>query len=210
MTTTDIFRKIYQDLKEEFTKENNNYFFKEYTIPSINYQENSKGVSDLYFTSEIEMEFDRMMNFFENKVFYRSYKDKYIFSNNEEVLKEKLLEKIDKYNDTKESIIIEKLEKELKEFKKELIQKTPEEIIERAYEITVKEEIIGEIKEYELDKIEKRALLKEKNLLEEFYQNWRNVDGRLGEILSSSIIDEIEIITNDYEKKVVKKDRESR
>ena len=65
MTTTDIFKKIYQDLKEEFTKENNNYFLKEYTIPSINYQENSNGVNDLYFASGIEMELDRMMNFFE-------------------------------------------------------------------------------------------------------------------------------------------------
>ena len=53
MTTTDIFRKIYQDLKEEVTKENNNVFLKEYTIPSINYQENNNGVSDLYFTSGI-------------------------------------------------------------------------------------------------------------------------------------------------------------
>ena len=86
MTTTDIFRKIFQDLKEEFTKENNKSFLKEYTIPSINYQENSNGVSDLYFTSGIEMELDRMMKFFENKVFYMSYKDKYIFSNNEEKL----------------------------------------------------------------------------------------------------------------------------
>ena len=96
MTTIDIFRKIYQDLKEEFTKENNNSFLKEYTIPSINYQENSKGVSDLYFTSGIEMELDRMMKFFDNKVFYASYKDKYFFSDNEEKLRETILKETNK------------------------------------------------------------------------------------------------------------------
>ena len=95
MTTTDIFRKIYQELKEEFTKENNN-FLKEYTIPSLNYQENNNGVSDLYFTSGIETELDRMMNFFENKVFYRSYKDKYFFSNNEEKLRRIILKETNK------------------------------------------------------------------------------------------------------------------
>lgn len=95
MTTTDIFRKIYQELKEEFTKENNN-FLKEYTIPSLNYQENNNGVSDLYFTSGIEKELDRMMNFFENKVSYRSYKDKYFFSNNEEKLRRIIVKETNK------------------------------------------------------------------------------------------------------------------
>ena len=107
MTTTDIFRKIYQDLKEEVTKENNNVFLKEYTIPSINYQENNNGVSDLYFTSGIEIELDRMMNFFENKVSYRSYKDKYFFSNNEEKLRKIIVKETNK-----------KLDKEIKRTKR--------------------------------------------------------------------------------------------
>ncbi|MFG6319298.1 MAG: DUF3848 domain-containing protein, partial [Clostridia bacterium] len=46
-------------------------------------------------------------------------------------------EKIEKLN--------EKLEKEFKEFCEVLKTKTPEEIIERAYEITVKEELKDEL-----------------------------------------------------------------
>ena len=41
--------------------------------------------------------------------------------------------------------LIEKLEKELRDFKEDLRQKSPDEIIESAYQLTVKTLIIGEI-----------------------------------------------------------------
>ena len=79
--TKQIFSKIYQDLKEEMTNNNENTFLKEYTIPSINYNPDSENRENMYFASGIEMELYQMMKQFDYKVYFSSYKDKYFFSN---------------------------------------------------------------------------------------------------------------------------------
>ena len=91
MKTEEILKQIYQDLKAEMIKNSNNIFIKAYTIPSINYNENSKEIEDMYFASGIQMELERMMEQFENKVFYSSYKDRYFFSNDEQKAREIML-----------------------------------------------------------------------------------------------------------------------
>ena len=84
--------------------------------------------------------------------------------------------------------LIEKLEKELQEYKGYLRQKSPDEIIESAYQMTVKTLIIGEMSEKNLDYYELKALIKQKDLLAEFYEDWRNSDGRLGENISYEMV----------------------
>ncbi len=218
--TEQIFSKIYQDLKEEISQNNGKIFLKEYTIPSINYNPQDKDRENMYFTSGIEMELERIVSFFENKVYYKSYKDKYFFSNDLKLVQEKMLKELEKENErggnkmekTEElkEKLFEKLETELEDFEQKLKQKTVDEILESAYELTVKREIIGEIKEKNLDEDELKALLKEDNLLSEFYEDWRNSDGRLGEEISYTMDDTIDIVVKEYEKEKNIKSKESR
>lgn len=87
-------KQIYEDLKEEVLKKDNQIFIKEYEIPSKNYSNNIK--SDFLWASKIATEIEQMMKQFDNKVFCQSYKDKYFFSNNEQKVQEILSEEIEK------------------------------------------------------------------------------------------------------------------
>ena len=96
MTTEQIFKKIYNELKKQITDNPNKTFFKEYTIPSINYKFDEQNTENLYFASGIEMELHKMMEYFENKIYFASYKDRYFFSNDEVTLQKNLALKISK------------------------------------------------------------------------------------------------------------------
>ena len=106
--------------------------------------------------------------------------------------------------------LIEKIDKELQEYKGYLRQKSPNEIIESAYQLTVKTLIIGEMSEKNLDYYELKALIKQKDLLAEFYEDWRNSDGRLGENISYEMDNSIKIIVDRAVAEKVKNNRESR
>ena len=106
--------------------------------------------------------------------------------------------------------LIEKLDKELQEYKGYLRQKSPEEIIESAYQLTVKTLIIGEMSEKNLDYYELKALIKQKDLLAEFYEDWRNSDGRLGENISFEMDNSIKIIVDRALTEKVKNNRDIR
>ena len=106
--------------------------------------------------------------------------------------------------------LIEKLDKELQEYKGYLRQKSPNEIIESAYQLTVKTLIIGEISEKNLDYYELKALVKQKDLLAEFYEDWRNSDGRLGENISYEMDNSIKIIVDRALTEKVKNNRDIR
>ena len=63
--------------------------------------------------------------------------------------------------------LIEKLIKEIEDFKEKLKQKSSDEIIENSYQLVVKDTIIDEMKDKNLDYYELKALLKQKDLLTE-------------------------------------------
>lgn len=234
MKTEDVFKQIYKDLKNEMLKNNGEIFIKQYEIPSITYSKN-ENLDDLWWASGIEMELHQMMKNFDYKVYFSSYKDKYFFGNNAEKVQEAMLKEIEnetlreqinariesrqdkKYKqkaDEKIEDLKQKLEEKLDVEYKTLVEKlkkcTPEEIIDCAYELTVKDEIIGQIKELDLDKTEVKAMLKQEDLLLECYEDWRNADGKLGETIYPTIVDTIDIITTEYEKENKQKDQESR
>lgn len=106
--------------------------------------------------------------------------------------------------------LFQKVEKELDSFKQELRQKTPDEIIENAYKLTAMNGIIGELKERSFDYNELKALLKEDNLLSEFYEDYRNSDGKLCENVQYTMEDTIDIITENYEKNLKTKIKDTR
>lgn len=85
ISTNDIFKRIYQELKEQINNQDGKKFIKEYYIPSINNSFEDKTVNDHYFISGIEMELESMMSKFDYKIKYARYKDKYFFSNDENV-----------------------------------------------------------------------------------------------------------------------------
>lgn len=95
----------------------------------------------------------------------------------------------------------EKLEKEFKDFYNKTKAKSPDEIMQCAYEITVKEEIKNNLKDMDLYPIEVKALLKQNDILNEFYHDWLNVDTPLGEVLENSIEESISMVTKYYKSK---------
>ena len=95
MTTEQIFKKIYQELKG-LSQNKTEEFLKEYTIPSINYNSNDAEIEDKWFASGIEMEIERITKFFDNKVYWSRYKDKYFFSNSKNLVDKKMIEEIEK------------------------------------------------------------------------------------------------------------------
>lgn len=70
-----------------------------------------------------------------------------------------------------------------------------------AYEITVKEEIKNNLKDMDLYPLEVKALLKQNDILNEFYHDWLNVDTPLGEVLENSIEESIAMVTRYYKSK---------
>lgn len=98
MTTNDMFKKIYQELKESWNnaKTNNEKFVATYTIPSINYSPKDETLEDHYFTSGIEMEIYRLLQHFNGEIDYYSYQDTYYFSNDKETIREHLQQLDDK------------------------------------------------------------------------------------------------------------------
>lgn len=91
-----------------------------------------------------------------------------------------------------------KLNKEFKEFYEKTKKKSLDEIMQSAYEVTVKEEIRDSLKNMDLFPLEVKALLKQKDILNEFYHDWLNVDTSLGEVLENSIEESIAMVTRYY------------
>ncbi len=107
-----------------------------------------------------------------------------------------------------EDKLYKKLEDELKEFKKNIKEKGADYAIDRAYEITVKQEIIDSIKnDNTLSKTQTNALLSETNVLDELYDDWISSDGNMRENINYVVEESIYIITDNY-KKEHKKDKE--
>lgn len=97
-------------------------------------------------------------------------------------------------------ILNQKLEREFKDFCNEMEEKKPKEIVKKAYEITVKEELKEEIKNMRLEEKEKAIMIDQNDLLTEFYHDWLNTDIPLGESLRDTLEDSVAMITRYYGK----------
>lgn len=87
-------------------EKDNKIFVKEYEIPSYNYNKN--GMLGLWWASGIETEIKQILNQLDNKVFFRSYRDKYFFSNSEKKAHERMLQEIER------EILIEAYKKKIR------------------------------------------------------------------------------------------------
>lgn len=95
--------------------------------------------------------------------------------------------------------LIKKLEQEIEDFKSELKEKGVDYAIDRAYELTSKQEIIDYI-QYDIDmsKTDIKALITRENLLDELYAEWLETDGNMREHIGYSIDNALDLIRSDY------------
>lgn len=95
-----------------------------------------------------------------------------------------------------------KLNTELQEYIASLKSSTPELVIEQAYELVIKEDIVMSLENEDIEPKRCRALLKEKKPLDKLYNAWENTD--------SVHMDEIRDIVSSYADDLITKLKHSR
>lgn len=104
--------------------------------------------------------------------------------------------------------LIKKLDEEYKKFLEELREEPFETIIEKSYEIMSKQEIKDYIEYQNLDERKIKALLKQDEILEDFYDEWLGADGNFYSAMEYILDDRIKELTEEYSKKLNKNNRE--
>lgn len=100
-----------------------------------------------------------------------------------------------------------KLEREFNHFKKGLKKLPKNKIINKAYEITAKEEIKDTLINMELHDAEKEMLFYQDDILNEFYHDWLDCDVPLGDSMQYCIEESIATLTKYMGKKNISKER---
>lgn len=99
--------------------------------------------------------------------------------------------------------LYDKMQTEYNEYLDELKNSDSQNIINNAYQITMKEELVAmfypESEKYDMEDI--RALNKTKNPLEELYQGWMDSDAGIHSVLEDSIDDTIEDLKKEQKEK---------
>lgn len=104
------------------------------------------------------------------------------------------------YEQLKDTLIA-KVEQELSEYKQNLMKNcTPEQIVEKSYETTFKEEIISILNCLTIGRNEIKALLKEDNALNKMYSNYEKRDGSM----LDNLVDITRDILEDIDKEFIK------
>ena len=100
-----------------------------------------------------------------------------------------------------------KLEREFNHFKRGLKKLPKNKIIDKAYEITAKEEIKDTLINMELHDAEKEMLFMQDDVLNEFYHDWLDCDVPLGDSMQYCIEESIATLTKYMGKKNISKER---
>ena len=104
-----------------------------------------------------------------------------------------------------EEKLYQKLENELKDFKIKMKENGVDYAIDRAYELTTKQEIIDSIEfDHDLSKTQIKALLSRENILDELYDDWLSFDGNMRENINYSVDETLNLITDEYKKDKIK------
>lgn len=110
-----------------------------------------------------------------------------------------------------ENKLYEKIEDELKKFKLKVQEKGVEYAIEKAYELTAKQEIIDSIKyDHALSNSEIKALMSKENVLDELYDDWLSSGKNMREDINYSVDKSLETISDKYKKDRKKTQKEVR
>ena len=104
-----------------------------------------------------------------------------------------------------EDKLYQKLENELKDFKTKMKENGVDYAIDRAYELTTKQEILDSIEfDHDLSKTQIKALLSRENILDELYDDWLSFDGNMRENINYSVDESLNLITDEYKKDKIK------
>ena len=104
-----------------------------------------------------------------------------------------------------EEKLYQKLENELKDLKIKMKENGVDYAIDRAYELTTKQEIIDSIEfDHDLSKTQIKALLSRENILDELYDDWLSFDGNMRENINYSVDESLNLITDEYKKDKIK------
>ena len=97
--------------------------------------------------------------------------------------------------------LVEKLNKELYDYRQSLLERTPQEVIDSAYELVCRQEI-SDYLVYDRyhTRPEFEALLESEDILKMAYQDWLSFDGNLREMLEYSTDETIEDIMKERNK----------
>lgn len=100
-----------------------------------------------------------------------------------------------------EDKLFKKLEQEMDNYKDYIKERGVEFAIDRAYELTSKQEIIDSLRyDNSLSKVQIKSLLSRDNLLDELYDDWLSFDGNMREHINYSVDKSINAITQNYSK----------
>ena len=99
-----------------------------------------------------------------------------------------------------------KLEREFKAFKKDLKKLPKNKIIDKAYELTAKEEIKDTLINMNLHDAEKEMLFLQDDILNEFYHDWLDCDVPLGDSMQYCIEESVATLTKYMGKKYNQKE----
>lgn len=99
--------------------------------------------------------------------------------------------------------LYEKMQTEYNEYLVNLKNTNAQNIIDNAYQITIKEELVTmfypDLEKYEVEDI--KALNKSKNPLEELYQGWMDSDAGIHSVLEDSVDDTLEELKREQKEK---------
>lgn len=95
--------------------------------------------------------------------------------------------------------LIYKLGQEMKEFKIQIKNEGVDFAIDRAYELTAKQEIIDYL-EFDIDmtKTQIKSLIEREKILDELYADWLSFDGNMREDIGFSVSKSLDIINTEY------------
>ena len=97
--------------------------------------------------------------------------------------------------------LLQKLEEELKEFKSYIKEQGVDFAIDKAYELTIKQEIIDSIiYDRTLSEKEIEILLKCDNVLDQCYDEWLKSDGNIRDTLNFVVDERVDFIIDDFSK----------
>ena len=85
--------------------------------------------------------------------------------------------------------LAERVQRELADFREEILSKSPQEIFDAAYQIVLKSDIAGRFSEADYSPQAAKALMKSPNLLQDIYEEWLEKDDSHMEDLRQTIAD---------------------
>lgn len=95
-------------------------------------------------------------------------------------------------------LLFDKLENEYQDFCREAKKEEPDEIVRKAYEITVKREILDELMNMDLYDEEMIIMEKQDGLLNDLYHDWLDTDVQLGDSIRDTITESVSDMTKYY------------